>query len=174
MAFEQRAGLERTFEEYIKPAPKSEGGNSSESIPYSTRYMSIHPKSSQKKDAVREFFRLMLPNFLSWGEEEKALRARTDDAYSDGKPPEMYSPLVNSMASFIIGTVAGAALIVPMVIMVFSPSLTKSLVTSSVAVVLFALAVGLVLDAPNDVIITATATYAAVLVVFVGTTLESK
>ena len=56
-----------------------------------------------------------------------------------------------------------------MILMVLHPSLTKSLIVVSVAVVLFALVVGLVFETDNKDTITATATYAAVLVVFVGT-----
>jgi hypothetical protein len=56
-----------------------------------------------------------------------------------------------------------------MLIMIFNQSLTKSLITTSVAVILFALVVSLVFETDNKDTITATATYAAALVVFVGT-----
>lgn len=55
-----------------------------------------------------------------------------------------------------------------MVVMALDPSLTKSLIVVSVALVLFALIVGLVFETNNKDTIVATATYAAVLVVFVG------
>ena len=55
-----------------------------------------------------------------------------------------------------------------MLIMSLPYSRTKSLVTTSVAVVLFALAVSLGFRIDNKDTMTATATYAAVLVVFVG------
>jgi hypothetical protein len=83
--------------------------------------------------------------------------------------PEDYSKFVDVLARFVIGTAGGCALIVPMVVMVLDASLTKSLVTTSVALVLFALVLGLVFETSNKDTITATATYAAVLAVFVGT-----
>ena len=61
-----------------------------------------------------------------------------------------------------------------MVIMSLSPSLTKSLVTVSIAVVLFALLLSLVFETNNKDTLTATATYAAVLVVFVGSSVSTN
>jgi hypothetical protein len=83
--------------------------------------------------------------------------------------PEVYSKFLDVFARFVIGTAGGCSLIVPMVVMVLHASLRKSLVTTSVALVLFALFLGLVFETSNKDTITATATYAAVLVVFVGT-----
>ena len=56
-----------------------------------------------------------------------------------------------------------------MLAMSFNPSTTKSLVVVSAAVVLFALLMSLSFHTDNKDTLTATATYAAVLVVFVGT-----
>lgn len=56
-----------------------------------------------------------------------------------------------------------------MLIMRLHPSLTKSLVTTSVAELLFSGAVSIVFKASNAETLAITATYAAVLVVFVGT-----
>jgi hypothetical protein len=161
IALNQRLELQKYF---TSPYPNEKNA------PYHTRYVTIHTKGSQTPDGVREFLRICLPNFLSWSNGEKELRP-TD--YNGHQPPEIYSPFLNGLACFLVGTVAGASLVVPMVIMVFSPSLTKSLVTVSVAVVLFSLALGFTFHPPNDVIVTATATYAAVLVVFVGTSTSS-
>ena len=65
-------------------------------------------------------------------------------------------------------------MIVLMVVMVFDPSLSKSLITVSVAVVAFALALSPVFETDNKDTVMATATYAAVLVVFVGTSVSSQ
>ena len=163
-ALKQRMDMESAFEELSEPYPDE--GNA----PYDTRYLSIHGRVSQTPDGVREFLRKYLPSFLSWTKEEKTERPFD---YDNHKPPEIYSPFLNGLARFLIGTAAGASLIVPMVIMVFYASLTKSLVTVSVATVLFSLALGLIFEASNELIVTATATYAAVLVVFVGTSTGS-
>ena len=67
------------------------------------------------------------------------------------------------------GQFGGLALIVPMLIMTLRPSRTNSLVTVSVAVMLFAVFLAFFANksAGKDVL-TATAAYAAVLIVFVG------
>jgi len=70
--------------------------------------------------------------------------------------------------------VGGAALLVPMIIMVFEASLSKSLITTSVSVLFFAGFLSFGISASNQDILAATATYAAVLVVFVGTSLPPQ
>ena len=89
--------------------------------------------------------------------------------YNKREIPTTYSPFVESLARFIIAVGGGCALVIPMVIMSFAPSRAKSLVTVSVAVVLFALVMSLAFQTDNKDTLTGTATYAAVLVVFVGT-----
>lgn len=69
----------------------------------------------------------------------------------------------------MVAFAGGLSLIVPMLIMRIGENSTKSLVTTSVAVVLFAGITSLILRANNTETVAATATYAAVLVVFVGT-----
>jgi VIT1/CCC1 family predicted Fe2+/Mn2+ transporter len=63
----------------------------------------------------------------------------------------------------------GLLLIVPMLIMALVRSQTASLITSSSAVLIFALAVAGISSAKPQELLAATAAYAAVLVVFVGT-----
>jgi hypothetical protein len=133
--------------------------------PYDTRYRTIKADKTQLRDPVRELLRKVLPNRLSWPEEERKAKR---SYYGAGKPPETYSPFVDSVARFIIGTLGGSALIVPMVIMALDSSLNKCLIVVSVSLVVFALVVGLVFETDNKDTIVATATYAAVLVVFVG------
>jgi hypothetical protein len=60
-----------------------------------------------------------------------------------------------------------------MLIMTFDQSRTKSLITTSVAVLLFAAFLALGIKASNQDTLAATATYAAVLVVFVGASTPS-
>ena len=56
-----------------------------------------------------------------------------------------------------------------MLIMSFHASKTKSLVTVSLAVLLFSFVLSIALKLQNNDVLAATAAYAAVLVVFVGT-----
>ena len=92
------------------------------------------------------------------------------DEYLADLPPQNVSPFVDKMARFIIAFTGGAALVVPMLIMSL-PSIdkTKSLVTVSLAVTLFATMISLAMRVGNTETLVATATYAAVLIVFVGT-----
>ncbi|GAB1319912.1 hypothetical protein MFIFM68171_10122 [Madurella fahalii] len=161
IGLKQRMDLEGAFEELSAPYPNLPERNA----PYNTQYLTPDTKA-QSPDAVREFLRKFLPNALSWSKEEKQVRQYE---YDNHQPPDIYSPFLNALARFLIGLAAGASLVVPMVIMVFQPSVNKSLITVSVAVLLFAFALGFVFNATNEIIVTATATYAAVLVVFVGT-----
>lgn len=68
----------------------------------------------------------------------------------------------------ILSLCSGASIVVPMIIMTFDPSTRKSLIVVSVAVVLFGFVLGAVVKAKSENVFIATATYAAVLVVFVG------
>jgi hypothetical protein len=158
---DKRVSLQGAFPELETPYPGTENH------PYDTIYRTLRTQHIPSKDGVREFLRKSLPSWLSWSNAE--IQDRPSD-YSAGELPEFYSPFLDSLARFVIGTLGGCVLVIPMTIMVFQPSLSKSLVTVSVAVVLFALALSLVFKTDNMDTITATATYAAVMVVFVGTT----
>ena len=161
--------LESSFPDIALPR-LGEGGKTG-NAPYDNVYLSLRAKTTQATDGVRELLRLHLPKVLSWTEPEKRERRAE---YGDGAPPEIYSPFLDKLARFIVGVIGGAGLIVPMAVMVFGPSLTKSMITVSVAVVAFALVLGLVFETKNQETLVATATYAAVLVVFVGTSVSNN
>lgn len=69
---------------------------------------------------------------------------------------------------FVAAVSGGLSLIVPMLIMAINPSQIKTLVTSSVAVLLFSLGLAWKSSAKTETLLATTATYAAVMVVFVG------
>lgn len=69
---------------------------------------------------------------------------------------------------FIAAIFGGLSVIAPMLVMAIHPSQVKTLVTASVAVVVFALALAWKSSAQVEVMLATTAAYAAVLVVFVG------
>jgi hypothetical protein len=68
--------------------------------------------------------------------------------------------------------IGGSFLVGPMLLMVLVNTRTASLITSSLCVLAFGLVMAVLLERPFDVL-SGTAAYAAVLVVFVGTSLES-
>ena len=117
-------------------------------------------------DPLRQVLMQCLPSWLAFSREEKAERSKE---YSEGKPPKDVSALVDRLARFLVALTGGSFLIVPMVVMSLNPSQTKGLVTVSAAVLLFILGLSFGVRVSNFETLVATATYAAVLVVFVGT-----
>ncbi|KAK3321857.1 hypothetical protein B0H66DRAFT_601339 [Apodospora peruviana] len=104
---------------------------------------------------------------VTYSHKEKAERSKEDQ---EGQLPKDVSTPVDRLARFLIALVGGCFLIVPMVIMALDPSQTKSLVTVALAVLLLILLLPFGIRVSNVETLGATATYAAVLVVFVGTT----
>jgi hypothetical protein len=80
------------------------------------------------------------------------------------------SSFVDRLARIILASCAGLALIIPMLIMSIHPSNTKSIITICLSVLCFAIGSSIAIKLPNTEIFIATATYAAVLVVFLGVT----
>ena len=72
---------------------------------------------------------------------------------------------------FLMATVGGLALIIPMLVMTYFPGKNVSVVTTSAAMLIFAAVITLGTQLAPDQVLGATAAYAAVLVVFVGTSL---
>ena len=119
-------------------------------------------------DGVREFLRRFLPKQISWPEDEKISRK---DLYDKGDyAPERLSKMADRLARFIVAMGGALFILVPMYIMALRQSLTKNLITTTVAVVLFALVCSIPLKLANDQTFSATVGYAAVLMVFVGLT----
>jgi hypothetical protein len=119
-------------------------------------------------DGVREMLRTCLPKQISWSPEEKATRKELydDDVYK----PEVLSSTADRLARFIVAMGGALFILVPMYIMSLHQNLTNNLITTTIAVVLFALVCSIPLKLANDQIFSSTFGYAAVLMVFVGLT----
>lgn len=73
-----------------------------------------------------------------------------------------------------MAVLGGADLIIPVVIMTLKPTLVGNLVTAAVSTVIFAvIMVGFATDASGKDVLASTAAYAAVMVVFIGTSLQA-
>jgi hypothetical protein len=127
--------------------------------------VSTIPTSTSITSRLRDMLR-RLPKQLSYSKREKV---RFSSAYVWGEPPREDSTAVHLFAGGIIAFSSTIVLITPIVIMTFTPSTANSLVTLSTAVLLFGFFMAVVIRAKSTEIFVATATYAAVLVVFVGT-----
>jgi len=134
--------------------------------PFNSRYRTLSPGPQIPSDPIRNHLKALLPSRLTY---TKAEIDRHMDEYLQRLPPETVSPFVDKLARFVIAFAGGAALVVPMLIMAL-PRMGKgkSLITVSVAVTLFAMMMSVGIRANNPETLVATATYAAVLVVFVG------
>jgi VIT1/CCC1 family predicted Fe2+/Mn2+ transporter len=80
----------------------------------------------------------------------------------------------NRLRRFTMAGIGALLLVVPMLIMANIPGKTASLVTTCVALMIFSILIPLLTElGPNEILAT-TAAYAAVLVVFVGTSLTTN
>ncbi|KAI8725569.1 hypothetical protein NCS52_00128300 [Fusarium sp. LHS14.1] len=116
--------------------------------PFSSHYF-FFQDADTKIDPIRDAFMRYLPSRLTFSKEERRQRKQE---YEDGKMPKEVSKFVDRSARFLVAVTGGLFLVVPMMIMTLRPSDVKSLVAVS-----------------NIETLVSTATYAAVLVVFVGT-----
>ncbi|TKA81836.1 hypothetical protein B0A49_01066 [Cryomyces minteri] len=91
-------------------------------------------------------------------------RARAEEHEKEG-----LKRLVDYLARFFVSIFGGASLLVPMIIMVFSNSRNANLIITSAFVLFFSIVLSVGSKASNQEILAATAGYAAVLVVFIGT-----
>jgi hypothetical protein len=115
-------------------------------------------------DPIKDLLKRHMSRRLTWTKAEKERRLGD---YVTGMEPDELSPFVDRFGRVIIAIGGGATLLVPMIMMSLHPSLTKSLITVSAAVVLFAILLSQLFAAPYSDILTITTAYAAVLVVFV-------
>lgn len=99
-----------------------------------------------------------------------------DTKLPPGKPNpvvEQISPNVDRFARLLVSLTGGAFLLVPMYALTFIQEQRYQLVTVGLFVIFFAVVVALATKATNQELLGATATYAAVLVVFISQTPSS-
>lgn len=141
-------------------------------VPFDTENYRCLPRVSKAalepfSDEIREFLRAYLPVQLSWTDAEKEI---SPDSYKDKLRPRTLSPNGDRLARFLVAMVGALFILVPMYIMALHQNRNKNLITTTVAVLLFALLCSVTLRTSNDQTLGATAGYAAVLTVFVGLT----
>jgi hypothetical protein len=116
--------------------------------------------------------RSVLPRSWCWSKAEKGLRPETyklDLQGVQGVGPRHPSLTSTIFAGIIISLASSVWILVPTIIMSFQVDRTKSLVTVAVAVTLFGFFLVVGVRTKSSETFLATATYAAILVVFVGT-----
>ncbi|KAH4189907.1 hypothetical protein HBI29_059650 [Parastagonospora nodorum] len=128
-------------------------------------HYSYFDDAEPRTDALRSTLMNALPAWLTYSSNERSARRRE---FSEGKPPKEVSPFIDRLCRFTIAAVGGSFLVGPMLIMAIDSSTTKSLVTVSVSVLIFIAVLTFGVRVGNVEALVSTATYAAVLVVFVG------
>ncbi|OWY49744.1 hypothetical protein AALT_g8703 [Alternaria alternata] len=118
-----------------------------------------------KIDRLRTLLMKRLPVWITYSRSERWARRKN---YKNGYPPKEVSVFVDQLCRFIIAAIGGLFLVGPMLIMAIRPSIAKSLITVSVSVFLFAVVLTFVVRVTYLEGLVSTATYAAVLVAFVG------
>jgi hypothetical protein len=108
-----------------------------------------------------------LPVWITYTHEEKRARKLR---YNFKEPPKNLSNAGEIIARFIVASIGALFILVPMYIMALDTSRNKNLITTTIAVVLFAIVCSIMFRTSNDQTLSATAGYAAVLFVFVGLT----
>jgi hypothetical protein len=125
----------------------------------------------EKQNQLYSILIWALPKEWTWSREEKESRPLSYSSDSQGEKgfhPRQASLGVQIIGSTIIALFSGACIIAPMVFMSIRPDHSKNLITVSVSVVVFGFFLAAVVQMRSKEIFVATATYAAVLVVFVG------
>lgn len=149
--------------------------------PYKTGYRQI-PKESENDP-----FRRSLLDWLRWLRSVREPRdeeigrvidpdvdpiwPETGGRMNPNALPRLTVAIADNIARLVVAFVGGASVVVPMVIMSLHRSETKCLITTSVSVLLFVFFMAFVVRASDKTTLAAATTYAAVLVVFVGTSL---
>ena len=121
------------------------------------------------RDEIQKILLTYLPSSITWTKEEKQMRK---DLYRKKFQPKTPSSLVERLAKFLVAMLGALFILVPMYVMALQESQTKNLITTTVAVVFFAIVCSLALRTTNDQTLAATTGYAAVLMVFVGLTTQ--
>jgi hypothetical protein len=116
-------------------------------------------------DPIRGFFQKIAMAFLQ--------RKRGKDSENAKRSVNMATmraiPIADNIARFVIAIVGGSSLLVPVILMAFLTTRTSHLIITSVFTIVFAIAMSFISTASNQEVLGSTAAYAAVLVVFVGT-----
>jgi hypothetical protein len=154
----------------VRYFPKTAKSNLQDVEPFQTEnYRRLSPSDQTVVyDGIRNILRKHLPSRLSWSKDEKVL---SKDLYEKGGyRPQRLSNTADRIARFIVAIGGALFILVPMYVMALRQDAVKNLITTTVAVVLFALVCSVPLKLANDQTFSATVGYAAVLMVFVGLT----
>lgn len=117
---------------------------------------------------VYEFFKRLGGELADGGQEVEKTQLSRRESFMRRDRRHRYDRKKGFPRRLLAAFVGGLSLVVPMLIMSLDPSLTKSLITTSVFIFVFGVLLAWWTSMEPPGVLTATATYAAVLVVFTG------
>jgi hypothetical protein len=130
-------------------------------------------KSSKELDRLAMEWACLIPDHVLPAGDLPIARDR-DHPVLPGVPRTVAIKAVKSkhlLLRFSMASAGGLSLIVPVLVMANVPGIISSLITTCIAMLIFAIGITFGTDLKADQVLGATAAYAAVLVVFVGTSL---
>jgi hypothetical protein len=134
---DQRTERLKDLNDYFKPATD----------PYNSGiYLRLEDKEGSDEE-LRRWLKNTLPCKLAYSKEDRMSRKLE---FAPHEPSWRISGFVDRLAQIILAFIGGASLIVPMLIMSFYSSKTKSLVTISLAVLLFSVVLSMALKLQNN------------------------
>lgn len=150
---------------------------------YKTRLVRVDlAQRNGSRDLLRHSLRKLLRYFWFFIRRDGGT-AKKQDGYSSGPLLEAKGKLKRTcqntthlaeiLTRFLVAILAGAFLVVPLIVLSHQSSSESHLITVSVCIVVFSLLISLVSKASNEQTMAASAGYAAVLVVFIANTSTS-
>jgi hypothetical protein len=140
-------------------------------------YMLPEGTSSSTSHKLNTFLNRILPHRWTWKKAERKARpfdhARDLNHELDCGPRETSTP-VTIIGSTIVALSAAAAIIAPIVFMSYRPDHSKNLLTASVALIVVSFFLAAVVRMGSRDIFLVIGPYAAVLVVYIGTSGDAK
>jgi len=133
--------------------------------------LALHPEPDRKPRDLISSIRLVLPRSWCWSKAEREMRPEVYKLDLQGIPgfePRYPSLTATILAGIIVSLTSSIWILVPTIIVSFQEGRTKSLVTAAIAVTLFGFFLVVGVRTKTSETFLASATYAAILIVFVG------
>lgn len=125
----------------------------------------------ERPQNIYEILCSIIPRAWCWSKKERELRHEAYKLDLQGRPglrPKYPSVTATILAGIIVSLTSSMWILIPTIIMSFQASRTKCLITVGIAVTLFGFFLVVGVRTKSSETFLATATYAAILVVFIG------
>jgi hypothetical protein len=127
---------------------------------------------AETPDSLREFLSTRLPDSLVYTASEREWVGVMRTTFK-GKEQYGRGIVIDHAARIVFGLYGAVALLIPLVVLNFIQSVNYRILAATMFVLVFSLQLAILSNASNQELVTATAGYAAVLVVFIGSSTVS-